>query len=154
MYLKIEINGELDELMRKIWPNKTKDELYRDYENEYEWVWVALPEHRIFLNVSRAHDWGEEKDNYPTYVSGFSSDQEGSQRVDSIPSEISSLIAQTLGCKVFVHDGNYYIGQPEGELINVYESKTIQAAQKPLHFVPLDAPIGAPFSRALAAHRK
>jgi len=124
MYLKIEINGELNALMQKVWPSKTEDELYRGYENEYEWVWIVLPEHQICLNVSRAHDWGEEKENYPTYISGFSSDQEGSQRVESISPEISIRIAQALECKVFVHDGNYYIDKQEGKLINVYEPKT------------------------------
>lgn len=124
MYLKIEINGELDALMQKVWPNKTEDELYWDAENVYEWVWIALPEYQIYLNVSREHDWDEVHGNAPTYISGFSSDKEGSKRVKLISSEISSRIAQTLGCKVFAHAGNYGIGEREGILINVYEPQT------------------------------
>ncbi len=125
MYLRIEINGDLDELMQKVWPNKNNEELYRDYENVYEWVWVSLPDYSIWLNVSREHKWGEEKENYPTYVAGYSSDQEGSQRVEVISPEVSSHIAQALGCNVFAHAGNYYIGKPEGELLNVYKPNNV-----------------------------
>lgn len=124
MYLRIEINGELLELMQRVWPNKEESEFYHDYENVYEWVWVHLPEQKIWLNISREHDLGKEQENYPIYIGGFVSDAEFSKRVEKIPSEIPAIISEALQCKVVLHEGNYIIEHPEGKVLNEFKPQT------------------------------
>ena len=120
MYLRIEINGELFDLMQKVWPNKDESKLYHDCENVYEWVWVSLPEYKIWLNVSREHEQGKEQQNYPTYIRSFDSDAVFSKRVERIPSEVPAIISKALQCKVVVHEGNHIIDRPEGNVLNEF----------------------------------
>jgi len=117
MYLKFTNGGSLEDLVRSVWPDASEDELIRDYENVYEWVWLTLPELQLRLNISREHEWGEEAEEtvYPIYISEF--DQGLSDQADSIAQKIA--IAHQ--CRVEVHDGRHNVDKPDKQPVRVIE---------------------------------
>ena len=117
MYLKFTIGGPLEDLVRSVWPDASEDELIRDYENVYEWVWLTLPERGLRLNISREHEWGEEAEGtvYPIYVSEF--EQGLGKQVDSI----AQKIATSHKCRVEVHEGRHSVDEADKQPIRVIE---------------------------------
>lgn len=119
MYLKYTIAGNLEDLVRKVWPHASNDDLIRDYENRYEWVWLRLPNFNIRLNISREHEWGEETKVYPIYVSAF--DLVSDEVVDEIPEEVIQILHKGNDCKIEIFSGRYNVEVEDGEPIRVLE---------------------------------
>ncbi len=117
MYLKFTIDGDLEELVKGIWPNATEDELFRDYENVYEWVWLSLPEYNLRLNISREHEWGEKTQVYPIYVSAF--ELEKDEFINEIPEEIIQIFCKGINSKLEIFSGRYNVEVKENEPIRV-----------------------------------
>lgn len=113
MYLKYTVDGLLEEIVRKQWPEATEDELLRDYENVYEWVWLKLPQFEICLNVSREHEWGKETTVYPIYECAF--DMQMRKRIDEVPEEALERIRNAHGCKVEVFSGTPHSDEGDGD---------------------------------------
>ena len=117
MYLKFTVDGPLEDLVRSVWPEATEDELIRDYENVYEWVWLKLPAQGLRLNISREHEWGEDVTGtvFPIYVTEF---EDGLKRQGD---GIARQIASAHGCPVEVHEGRHNVEKPDGKPVRVIE---------------------------------
>ena len=110
MYLKFTIDGPLEDIVRAVWPEATADELNRDYENVYEWVWLDLPSQGIRLNISREHEWGEDLTGtvFPIYVSEY---EDGLTKQADL---IARQIASAHGCRVELHEGRHNVEKADG----------------------------------------
>ena len=116
MYLKFTVVGELEEIVKSIFPNSTEEKILRDYENVYEWVWLELPSYDIRLNISREHEWGQEKEAYPIYVSAFQLIED--KHVINIPKNIIEQF-KSVNYKTEVYEGRYDVEKPDGTPIHV-----------------------------------
>lgn len=117
MYLKFTSEGNLEELVKEIWPSATEDELFQDYENVYEWVWLSLPAYNMRLNISREHEWGEETQIYPIYVSAF--ELENDRFISEIPEEIIQIFSKGMNTQLEIFNGRYNVEAKDDEPIRV-----------------------------------
>lgn len=85
-------------------------------------VWLALPGLGIRLNLSRQHEWGEESQVYPIYLSAYRLDRE--EGIDTIPEEIADRVLRVHGCPVKVFAGSHNVDQPDGAPVCVLERDT------------------------------
>ena len=113
MYLKFIVIGELIEIVKLIWPNAKENDLQRDYENKYEWVWLTIPELGICLNISREHEWGKESKTYPIYLNNWQNPYEN--RIDHIPEDIIERVSKALKCSVEVFSNSNIPGEEDAE---------------------------------------
>ena len=64
MYLEVELH-ELKERFEKLFQ---VDDLYRDYENVWEWIESSNKEGELYLNISRSHNWTSGNYNEPINI--------------------------------------------------------------------------------------
>ncbi len=123
LHLKFIIDGSLVEIVQKAWPNLDEDLMAWDYENRYEWAWVALPEHDIRLNISREHEWGEEPHSYPLFIAPFKIDADIPHGV--IPGIIVQHLVDSFGCdaEVFATDTPGYDSDAAADSIVTFTKK-------------------------------
>ena len=119
MYFKFLIDGPLEEISRKAWPEASEDDLFRDYENVYEWVWLSIPEHGLRLNISREHEWGEETQIYPIYVQAFHLKKE--DYIDRIPKQVIQKFQRNIETRIEIYNGRVNVDNEGGELDSVIE---------------------------------
>lgn len=121
MYVKFTVDGPLEEIVRVIWPEPEYN-LVRDYENVYEWVGLEIPNLKMFLNISREHEWGEEKRVYPIYLSAM--DQTKKLFIDPIPAEILDRLGSRLKTQVQIFAGRHNVEVPDGTPIRIVNRET------------------------------
>ena len=124
MYLKFIVAGPLEKIVRAVWPEASEDDMIRDYENVYEWVWLSLPDDGVRLNISREHEWGDDAESgrvSPIYVAPFEIEREAF--LDLIPPKIVERISITHCCKVEAFDGRPNVDEEDGVPIKVYQER-------------------------------
>lgn len=70
--------------------------LYRDYENVWEWIESSDHKSDLYLNISRPHDWEKGEYDKPIMIT-----VESNNGTELIESEIASKIKKALNCDVF-----------------------------------------------------
>ena len=92
----IYIDRELSELQPKFEKIFGVDNLYRDYENVWEWIESSDSASSLYLNISRTHDWEKGEYNKPIMITVESNTEE-----DLNEEKIANLIKDELNCEVF-----------------------------------------------------
>lgn len=108
MYFKFTVGGDLEDIVRSVWPYASGSDLEYDYENVYEWVWLSLPGMEAHLNISREHkkhDDAVASTVFPIYLSAMEPDRE--KFVAELDQAIAGRISLVHGCKVEIFEGEY-----------------------------------------------
>lgn len=114
MYFKFTVEGDLEDIVRSVWPYASGPDLEYDYENVYEWVWLNLPEQDAHLNISREHkkhDDAVAETVFPIFLSAMEPDRKNF--VDELDQAIARRISLVHGCEVEVFDGRYPLSENE-----------------------------------------
>ncbi len=72
------------------------DNLYRDYENVWEWIESSNRESDLYLNISRPHDWEKGEYDKPIIIK-----VESNNRIELNESEIAFKIKKQMNCEVY-----------------------------------------------------
>ncbi|PIA77437.1 hypothetical protein BFR04_08290 [Gaetbulibacter sp. 4G1] len=92
IYLERDLN-ELQYHFEKIFK---VDNLYRDYENVWEWIESSDRKSDFYLNISRPHDWEKGMYDKPIMIT-----VESNTKVNLNEAEIAHKIKKELNCIVF-----------------------------------------------------
>ena len=92
----IYIERDLIELQPKFEKIFGVDNLYRDYENVWEWIESSDRTLNIYLNISRPHDWEKGEYDKPIMITVESNNENKLNE-----EEIASMIKNGLKCEVF-----------------------------------------------------
>ncbi len=84
--------------------------LYRDYENVWEWIESSDRKSNLYLNISRPHDW--EKGEYKKPIMIIVESNNG---IELNESEIALRIKKQFNCDVFA--GKIYTDQNDNPVI-------------------------------------
>ena len=72
------------------------DNLYYDYENVWEWIESSDKKSKIYLNISRPHDWKKGEYDKPIMIT-----VESNNGTELIEVEIAHRIKAQFNCEVF-----------------------------------------------------
>ena len=90
----------LEKELRELQPEFEKifgvDNLYRDYENVWEWLESSDKKSKFYLNISRPHDWEKGEYEKPIMIIVESNIEEPLNE-----EEIAKMIKEELKCDVF-----------------------------------------------------
>lgn len=96
MKLWIYIERELSDLRTDFEVIFEVDNLYRDYENVWEWIESNDRKSNVYLNISRPHDWEKGEYRKPIMIKVESNNETELNEV-----EIALKIKKQLNCDVY-----------------------------------------------------
>ncbi|WP_109853450.1 hypothetical protein [Aquimarina sp. AU58] len=96
----IYIKKELTDLQSDFEKIFEVDNLYRDYENVWEWIESSDRKSNLYLNISRPHDWKKGEYDKPIMI-----EVESNNGTELDESEIAYKIKEQLNC------GEVYAGE-------------------------------------------